>query len=1137
MRPWKGKTWTGSPLPWRPTKIMNMRDLSNDDDFLSHLLVEKLGTGDVPLLVHKMDSRRHLAKTDADDLLEIVRRLVAFKGPVHQATRQAVDDLLTLLGVRFQLRWYRQKQINAFATHALRYFELYHPSGSIEIAHTSRYSHRTGKSELCILATRPLNPGHVITELKGSMAHLTEAEDKELKGTDVSNADMRRDFSVIHSRQMKRNHLFLGPARFVNHDCNNNCELFREGKYITFRVLRPIAVGEEVTAHYGDGYFGRKNRHCLCETCEKNGKGGYAAEDGNDDSGSDSDASDRESCDEVAEVLDGAPRVNERRTRRGVYAVVAERDDSDDSEDDGEKQEQGGAIALGGEVDDESELSSLSASRASSQDLVPTLGGLPTPEESEPSPSTSYSALSLTRENENENETSVQSASNRSTPFKSIISTRRQKAMGSAASSSTSCSPAQTSRPLPTPPLSEDAAPRLLRKTTRSALGLNQSAVVKKEDESRLPTPSVDAGKRKKDKGKGKAKAEDEEPEGRVLRTRPSASVVPSDPTPKRAAKPDVPRGPDGKPLPTCATCQNVLPLISVDSKVVWGLGLENPDPHKRGRKKKEKHECPRCMRHFAIYSVPWPARTIEQANRLSTPQESTSRTESPARRVTHKALPAIDRKLAAAASKPTKRRHSIADERPAKRIKTEPVTRTQVEMSATARKGLLSTGRTRSGRNSMPSVKMQLQTSDDNSKKKRGRPRLSSPRGIQKTEKVARPKSIAVQSQPRDSNGRFGKKAEKEARARLARKAEAAAATASRLQSESARELRAKERGKAKDILANCDADSDGAESDVEDNDSASVSLQGRSSQKRPRPVSDDELDDGPNIRDSTPGSSSLSTSYPAETHERFQSKKPRVEIVKVEEDSDVHLPSRPVPAPAGFKRFSSLFPSPNHFARHSQSLSRSSSISSSQPRSVEGHPSSSSTASTSPRRKALLRAADQSRNRAVLAALTYSPSPVNFARRRWLTSGSPATEDSSKDIDSPIESDLASTSSRFNRDQHELLDGRSVESVTTADSEDDAMTKDTTTSVPRPLALLQKYHIGDTSSSTKSSLAASPYRLWSLPAGDHESSSGEEDLGAPTSPDPSKFTLQRRASFGSNALTLLRTSVASQDRTSVAS
>lgn len=62
-------------------------------------------------------------------------------------------------------------------------------------------------------------PGMVVSELKGSMADLTEEEERELKRTDQRHADgvgIRRDFSVIHSKQLKKNHLFLGPARFVN---------------------------------------------------------------------------------------------------------------------------------------------------------------------------------------------------------------------------------------------------------------------------------------------------------------------------------------------------------------------------------------------------------------------------------------------------------------------------------------------------------------------------------------------------------------------------------------------------------------------------------------------------------------------------------------------------------------------------------------------------------------------------------------------------------------------------------------------------------------------------------------------------------------------------------------------------------
>ncbi|EIN11255.1 SET domain-containing protein, partial [Punctularia strigosozonata HHB-11173 SS5] len=223
-----------------------------------------------------MDPSRRLPKTSADDLLAIVRRLVLSRSSISNSIRRAVDELLRLKPVRYYLQSYDQKQINAFATHASRYFELYSPSGSIEIAHTSRYSQYTGKSELCILATRPMAVGSVINELKGSMADLTEEEDRELKRTDRRNTDggIRRDFSVIHSRQMKKNHLFLGPARFVNHDCDHNAELFRDGRYITFRVRKPINVGDEITAHYGDSYFGRRNRYCLCETCEKNGRGG-----------------------------------------------------------------------------------------------------------------------------------------------------------------------------------------------------------------------------------------------------------------------------------------------------------------------------------------------------------------------------------------------------------------------------------------------------------------------------------------------------------------------------------------------------------------------------------------------------------------------------------------------------------------------------------------------------------------------------------------------------------------------------------------------------------------------------------------------------------------------------------------------
>ena len=46
--------------------------------------------------------------------------------------------------------------------------------------------------------------------------------------------------------------------------------------------------------------------------------------------------------------------------------------------------------------------------------------------------------------------------------------------------------------------------------------------------------------------------------------------------------------------LPTCETCLKVLPIISLDQKVIWG-DFDNASGKGKG-KKKEKRECPRCV-------------------------------------------------------------------------------------------------------------------------------------------------------------------------------------------------------------------------------------------------------------------------------------------------------------------------------------------------------------------------------------------------------------------------------------------------------------------------------------------------------------------------------------------------------------
>lgn len=64
-------------IVWKYTKSMNMRDLARDDDYLSHLFIEKIGSlvSGHPMLVHRMDPRRRLPKTEVAGILAIIHRV------------------------------------------------------------------------------------------------------------------------------------------------------------------------------------------------------------------------------------------------------------------------------------------------------------------------------------------------------------------------------------------------------------------------------------------------------------------------------------------------------------------------------------------------------------------------------------------------------------------------------------------------------------------------------------------------------------------------------------------------------------------------------------------------------------------------------------------------------------------------------------------------------------------------------------------------------------------------------------------------------------------------------------------------------------------------------------------------------
>ena len=61
--------------------------------------------------------------------------------------------------------------------------------------------------------------------------------------------------------------LLLGPVRFVNSDCEPNCEydFTSDNDIVRIKTRRKLKPGEEVTVKYSNDFFDINS--CLCKTC------------------------------------------------------------------------------------------------------------------------------------------------------------------------------------------------------------------------------------------------------------------------------------------------------------------------------------------------------------------------------------------------------------------------------------------------------------------------------------------------------------------------------------------------------------------------------------------------------------------------------------------------------------------------------------------------------------------------------------------------------------------------------------------------------------------------------------------------------------------------------------------------------
>lgn len=177
-----------------------------------------------------------------DDLAKVEQEILSMGGP-----RQFIARLGT------------GKEQCDLRTHFRRYLKMFMRDCSFGIATTDRYC--PGSPEACIIARRNIRKGEKLLSLCGKLITLTLDQEKDFRR-------VGRDFSIILSSRNYKRYLFLGPARFVNHDCDANATLERTGSdHAIIGAVRNIENGEEITIFYGDPYFGTDNKECGCRTC------------------------------------------------------------------------------------------------------------------------------------------------------------------------------------------------------------------------------------------------------------------------------------------------------------------------------------------------------------------------------------------------------------------------------------------------------------------------------------------------------------------------------------------------------------------------------------------------------------------------------------------------------------------------------------------------------------------------------------------------------------------------------------------------------------------------------------------------------------------------------------------------------
>jgi histone-lysine N-methyltransferase SUV420H len=263
-----GRKPNREPSPEKPHRL-TLAQLAAYDDVCTDVMVDnaysKLFT--VRKYGTKGNKYNPIRGVKEDD----VPQILLHKLIVAKDFTAAEKALWKLPGVRSYRLRLAPAEMADFREHFDKYVHMYKTDCPWEVSTTNRYTITT--HEAAVTARRRIKAGEPVKYLVGTLVPLTAEESKNL---DITN----RNFSIVTSARKKFSSIFLGPARFANHDCNANARLeVRGNDGMQVVAVQNIDVGEELTVSYGNDYFGPDNIDCLCHTCEVLERNGWTSQE------------------------------------------------------------------------------------------------------------------------------------------------------------------------------------------------------------------------------------------------------------------------------------------------------------------------------------------------------------------------------------------------------------------------------------------------------------------------------------------------------------------------------------------------------------------------------------------------------------------------------------------------------------------------------------------------------------------------------------------------------------------------------------------------------------------------------------------------------------------------------------------